>query len=254
MKKKYKKFFLIICVFQMFDISTVLAAQGAKWSGNGEATFIPNHSQTSPVDPTDPGASTKPQDPTNSNGPNEGTSGPLSIDFASSLNFGKNKISSRDVVYYAEPQIISDNISHTKIVPNYVQISDLRGNNSGWALRVKLKNQLRNETAEYKELDGAQLTISKGSAVSNQDDDVKKPIMTEAVLIPGVLSNLMYTSKGSGAGTWINSFGDLDRIKIEGKEVLKNTGVQLSIPGASPKSPVTYKSKLIWVLSDTPIN
>lgn len=254
MENKYKKIFLIVCILPVLIPSIGFADQVIGDKSNVEVAFIPNHSQTKPVDPTDPETSTKPHDPTKPNGPNEGTSGPLSIDFASSLDFGKNKISNRDVVYYAEPQIISDNNSRTKLVPNYVQVSDLRGNNSGWTLHVKLKNQLRNEIAEHKELDGAQLTISKGSAMSNQDDNVKKPIITEAVLVPGVLSNLMHSTQGSGSGTWIDSFGDLDKLKIEGREVVKNTGVRLSIPGSTPKSPVTYKSKLIWVLSDTPIN
>ncbi|WP_256869283.1 WxL domain-containing protein, partial [Enterococcus thailandicus] len=53
------------------------------------------------TDPTDP---VDPTDPTDPEGPNPGTNGPLSIDYASSLDFGVQKITSKDQIYFAASQ------------------------------------------------------------------------------------------------------------------------------------------------------
>ncbi|MGC3318745.1 WxL domain-containing protein, partial [Enterococcus faecalis] len=74
-----------------------------------------------PVEPFDPTT------PHTGNKPNEGTTGPQSIDYASSLDYGKNKISNKDQKYYANPQyfFLADcsgpDLTNPK--PNYVQIS-----------------------------------------------------------------------------------------------------------------------------------
>ena len=52
--------------------------------------------------------------------------------------------------------------------PNYVQISDKRGTNAGWALTVKQETQLTatKETLN-KVLDGSEIKLSQNKAVSN---------------------------------------------------------------------------------------
>ncbi|MCV5434162.1 WxL domain-containing protein, partial [Escherichia coli] len=77
----------------------------AEYETNGVVEFTPNTDITKPVNPDnpDPNKPVVPVDPTkidpetNPDGtPNPGTAGPLSIDYASSLDFGKNKISGKD--------------------------------------------------------------------------------------------------------------------------------------------------------------
>ncbi|MEB5953235.1 WxL domain-containing protein, partial [Enterococcus innesii] len=70
-------------------------------TSNGAITFEADPNPTNPVDPTDPEKPVDPVDPTDPDGPNPGTNGPLSIDYASSLDFGVNKISNKNEVYYA---------------------------------------------------------------------------------------------------------------------------------------------------------
>lgn len=56
-------------------------------------------------------------------GPNPGTAGPLSIDFASSFQFGNQKITSETMDYYAKLQEFTSSLAG----PNYVQVTDKRG-------------------------------------------------------------------------------------------------------------------------------
>ncbi|MPN38891.1 hypothetical protein SDC9_186416 [bioreactor metagenome] len=73
------------------------AAENKQYDSTGLVEFIPNLDPTVPVDPEnpDPEKPVNPIDPTDPNGPNPGTQGPLSIDYASSLDFGKNRISNK---------------------------------------------------------------------------------------------------------------------------------------------------------------
>ena len=84
-----------------------------------------------PVDPID---ETKPDKK-----PVGGTKGPLSLDFASSLNFGEQLISSKNERYFAEGQKLAD--GSTKM--NYVQVTDNRANMSSWTLSVRQNGPLK---------------------------------------------------------------------------------------------------------------
>lgn len=53
-----------------------------------------------PVTPIDPVNPDKPVD--------EGSTGPLTLDYASSLNFGENIISTKDEIYFASAQVLKD--------------------------------------------------------------------------------------------------------------------------------------------------
>ena len=115
-----------------------------EYRSNGLVEFIPNVDPTEPVDPEnpDPEKPVKPIDPTDPEGPNPGTQGPLSIDYASSFDFGKNRISNKDQVYFAKSTAIS---RKSKETPNFVQISDNRGTNSGWSLTVTQRSNLKQQ-------------------------------------------------------------------------------------------------------------
>ncbi|WP_242278973.1 WxL domain-containing protein, partial [Bacillus cereus group sp. BfR-BA-01313] len=137
-----------------------IGAQGAfaeevgSYNSKVNIEFAPSNEPNKPVDPENPGG-----DPTGPNGPvvddpnQEGTQGPLSIDFASTLKFGNQKITSQDATYYAEPQKFEDGSDR----PNYVQVTDNRGTESGWTLQVKQNAQLTSENKH--ELDGATITV-----------------------------------------------------------------------------------------------
>ena len=71
--------------------SQAFAEDGGSYTSNGIVEFTPSEEPTNPVDPTDPTNPVDPIDPTDPEGPNPGTNGPLSIDYASSLDFGVQK-------------------------------------------------------------------------------------------------------------------------------------------------------------------
>lgn len=233
--------------------TTALAADGdhgGVYESNGLVEFIPNDEPTNPVDPTDPTNPVDPIDPTDPEGPNPGTSGPLSIDYASSLTFGKNKITNKDETYFADAQKLKDGTFR----PNYVQVSDNRGTNGGWTLTVKQEGQFSNQTTQNKVLTGSVLKLVDGVAVSNVTD-VTAPITSAITLDPtGAASPVMNAAAKTGAGTWIDRFGTNEEMTINDEAVQKNKAITLDIPGSTPKDAVKYNTKLTWTLADIPDN
>jgi len=221
---------------------------------------------TPPVDPTnpDPGEPVKPVDPidpTDPGKPGTGTSGPLSLDFASSLNFGtNNKITANDVTYYANAQKIIGKDNKEKYVPNYVQITDNRGKNAGWTLTVKQEGQLsyftNAEKTDKKELKGAEIKFSDPKVSGQTGTDAVAPTATAIKLDPyGAESVVMSAEEGKGAGLWVNLWGKTEEMTDdEGNKVQKNKAVTLTVPGSTLKDAKQYSTKLTWNLSDVPGN
>lgn len=235
-------------------LPTVFAESGEKggvYESNGIVEFVPNTDPTQPVDPEnpDPTDPVNPIDPTDPEGkPNPGTNGPLSIDYASSLTFGKNKITNRDETYYADAQKLDDG----SFKPNYVQVSDNRGNNGGWTLTVKQEGQFTNQDTQHKELTGSILKLVDSVAASNVTD-VKAPVTTDITLDPsGAVSPVMSAVAKTGAGTWVTRFGTAEEMTIDGQKIQKNKAVSLEVPGSTPKDAVKYSTKLTWTLTDVP--
>lgn len=256
--EKFGKFLAIATLLTTTGAATIVTAHaaegedGAEYSSNGVVKFVPNTNGTDPLDPEDPNEGAEPEDPTDPNGPNEGTPGPLSIDFASSLDFGVNKISSNDETYYANPQTYSDK---DKVTANYVQVSDNRGSSAGWSLKVKQEQQFTNADAKYSELKGAAITINDSKAVSNSEGVEAPTTQASIVLEPGTAVSVMDAAKDAGDGTWISSFGNVEKVAVEQedgstKDIDKNTSVQLDVPGSTPKSAVEYRASLTWILSE----
>ncbi|HGF7742740.1 TPA: WxL domain-containing protein [Enterococcus faecium] len=238
----------------------VLADETKEYKSNGVVEFVPDDSSTDPVDPNDPDPDNpvQPWDPTTpDHEPQPGTKGPLSLDYASSIDFGRNKISTTDQTYYAEAQYLW-NADHTEkdvdsARPNYVQVTDKRGNNAGWSLSVKQEGQLANKDTLNKELTGSTISFTDGVADSVMVG-VKAPATYDFTLTPGQSVNVMNAEENAGMGTWVDRFGTLETMDIDGESVLKNTAITLDVPGKTPKDAVQYSTALTWILADTPIN
>ncbi|MFS7404076.1 WxL domain-containing protein [Carnobacterium maltaromaticum] len=241
-----------IVLTTLVNVAPALAAEDKTYTSNGIVEFVPSTDPTLPVDPTDPDPTNPvvPIDPTDPEGPEPGTNGPLSIDYASSLDFGKNKIINKDEVYYANAQ----ELTNGKFVPNYVQVSDNRGTNTGWALTVKQEGQFENKTTQHKVLTGSVIKLSNGVAASNQID-VTAPLSPSIELdASGAASNVMTAANETGSGTWVDRFGTVTAEEVEGETVQKNKAISLEVPGSTPKDAVKYSTQLTWTLTDTPIN
>ncbi len=219
----------------------------------GIVEFEPSKEVTEAVDPTDPGTVVTPTNPDGSL-VTPGTPGPLSIDFASTLDFGLNQISSADQTYFAKPQVVSvtkDGITTTKNVPNYVQVTDNRGTNAGWTLTVKQNDQLKNAATLNSTLTGAQISLNNGTAISAMNGVTAPTAVSTIRLNPsGAEAVVMSAAAGSGVGTWVDAFGTIET--VAGEE--KNTSITLYVPGSTPKDAVRYSTTLTWTVSDIVIN
>lgn len=219
---------------------TGASAETATYTTNGTVKFVTDNDITTPVDPLDPGSEANPVDPENPENPVQpGTAGPLSIDFASSLFFGEQKMSPKDQVYPANPQPLSNGETR----PNYVQITDKRGGELGWSLQVKQEAQF--ETVDENILTGAEISFKNGEVVSESESVMPSIVSKEFVLIPGENQIVMSALVDEGAGTQIYRAGD---------DTTKGESVHLSVPGKTTKYKDTYKTNLTWTLSDTPEN
>lgn len=228
--------------------ASAYAENGGELKSNAIINFEPTTEPTKPVNPIKPGEPATPVDPTKPDGkPTEGTAGPLSIDYASSLNFGTQKISSTDQTYQAAAQKFIEGDEKTEVEgPNFVQVTDNRGTEAGWTLGVKQDGQFKSETG--KELTGAQIAFK--NAVVSTDSASPKPSIVERSfslkLTPegnGVAQNIMSAKVKEGAGTHLLVFGDKEG---------ENTGIELSVPGKTTKYAEKYATSLIWTLTDVP--
>ena len=132
---------------------------------DGQVMFKTDVTRTPAKNPLDPGDAKpgKPTNPTNPTGTaTNGTTGPLSLDYASSFTFGEAMISADDAKYYAKPQVFSQDDGKTVDRPNFVQVTDKRGTFEGWTLKVKQEKQFSVKDDDTKELTGAQLKFLNG--------------------------------------------------------------------------------------------
>lgn len=221
--------------------TVALAADGGTKTSNGVVKFVPNEDPTNPVDPTDPEKPVSPIDPTDPEGkPEPGTPGPLSIDFASSLDFGTQKISSTDETYKAAPQEAMK-AGEKVTVPNYVQVTDNRGTLSGWTLEVQQMGQFK---SDKNDLTGAAVTFENGKV--NSISESERPTSSESFTLDpetNALSGVMSAAQNQGSGTTVNAFGDAATM---------GDSISLSVPGKTTKYATEYRTVFNWVLTDAP--
>ena len=170
------------------------------------------------------------------------TEGPLSINYVSAITFGSQEATGEDTIFKSELSRVIYQGKSLK-VPNYVQVSDHRGSNSGWRLEVKQSDPFKNGVYE---LNGTELKLSNTKLNSLSGD------MTVAPKVVGDLSLssndeyqlLIQADKDQGMGTWLIRFGEDNNEAPE--------SVTLFVPGKSKKVKGHYQTTLFWQLKDTP--
>lgn len=228
----------------LFLLSMLLGSTqvlAAEYTSNGQIKFTADTEITDPVDPIEPDQPVKPVDPTSPTGPSPGTAGPLSIDYASSLDFGEVKIKSTDEIYSVKPQEFSAG-SPDKFGPNYVQVTDKRGTFEGWTLALKQDKQFFSTGSVKQELAGAAISFSQAS-VHSTTENATPTFIKENTLVPGVQVDVVMAAKDQGMGTWVYRFGT-ERGTASGE----HQAVQLSVPGKTSKRNDTYTTQLNWTL------
>lgn len=219
------------------------AAEGGEYTTKGMITFTPNEEITDPLNPSDPLQPIQPVDPIDPNGPNPGTGGALSIDYASSLDFGAQKITTQDKIYLAKVQKYQTTTSEEKQGPNYIQVSDKRGSQAGWRLQVKQAEQFKTEEGES--LSGAQVTFKNGR-IATIAESVPPTASTSVVIQPNnMLKDVLVAEKNTGAGTFLVAWGD---------EQTAAESIELFVPGSATKLAKAYTTTFTWCLTDAPPN
>lgn len=239
MKKKILGLVLVIITLG----GNVVAEATDKQETNGKVNFKEDTSVVSPLDPTNPDIPVVPEKPIKQNG------GSLAIDYISEFNFGTQNISAKNEIYYAKlDRAKSASDSDFREVPNWVQVTDKRGTNTGWNLSIKQEEQFTTGSdGDKKELKGAQITLKNGVVKTTTDNESGAPsgFGSPLVLIPGSTHTIMNAAVNTGMGTWLESFGDL------------STGAQsieLFVPGVTEKvKDVPYVTTLTWTLNDVPV-
>ncbi|ENI8223987.1 WxL domain-containing protein [Listeria monocytogenes] len=155
-------------------------------------------------------------------------------------------------------QDLPGEVSVTKKVTPYAQISDVRGTNTGWILSVT-GSAFKDSSTPAKTIPGAELTIPK-STVSSATSTAQAPTgydsvtisMTGGAAVPVMAAKDMQTATPTnfnddqGMGTWTDSFGS------QAVSATDTSKPKLSIPKNVVVADGTYQSTLTWTLSDTP--
>ncbi|EDN8355835.1 WxL domain-containing protein [Listeria monocytogenes] len=155
-------------------------------------------------------------------------------------------------------QDLPGEVSVTKKVTPYAQISDVRGTNTGWTLSVT-GSAFKDSSTPAKTIPGAELTIPK-STVSSATSTAQAPTgydsvtisMTGGAAVPVMAAKDMQTATPTnfnddqGMGAWTDSFGS------QAVSATDTSKPKLSIPKNVVVADGTYQSTLTWTLSDTP--
>lgn len=166
-------------------------------------------------------------------------SGDLTLDFVSSFDFGNHPISKNDEIYSAAAQKTDDG----KSIPNFVQVTDLRGTGNGWSLNVQQQSQFLANN-DGRELEGAQIQITNG-VMTSESTNTPQDVTESVNLTPGVSEKIVTANEHEGTGTWVYGFGN---------DSTKEESVHLAVPGKSFKAADSYKTVLTWALLDAPEN
>lgn len=189
-----------------------------------------------------------------------GTTGPLSIVKAISMDFGKQQISTRDQTYemMAEMAKLTDGSGEIPYV-SFIQVQDLRGNNEGWNLSASMSDFT--STTRNNQLRGVEVTFLDPRIQYEGSDGSNTPLGTGNILHfkPNTGSiPLMAAKKGTGSGTTsliIGSQTDLiNKDDYNKNSRVKNSNILLNIPGKSEQDATIYKSFFCWELSSVPEN
>lgn len=240
---------------------------------NQEVTPEKPKDPNKPIGPENP---LEPMEPGNPEGGITGNQGPLSIDFVSPFYFGEQAIKATDETYFAKVQNVNVD-GKSKEVPNYVQVTDKRGETGGWELTVKQENQFSSE--DKKGLAGAALTLAQKGLTSVMPEEVAPTLSNNGAptaLVPAIDENgkpakegtemkLIDLKENTGMGKWVLYFGTDKKpepekakagdLNLGEKTLYGEKGISLKIPASAVKLKDTvYKTDLTWTLKDVPSN
>nr|WP_315527474.1 WxL domain-containing protein [Carnobacterium maltaromaticum] len=235
---------------------TAFAEETREVDTKGQIIFTPNTEEESIVNPpeNEPEVEIRPEVP--------GTTGPLSIVKAATMNFGSQVISNQDQTYnmVAEMQELvtplEDGTTHVPYV-SFAQVQDTRGTNAGWNLKVSLDDFTADSHNGV--LTGAEVSLLDPRIQYEGNTATNAPTAHTSglKLIPGAGAVSVMTAEdkqgaGSSSVVWGNQADLNAQFANNEVDVVENGAIQLFVPGSTAKDAATYTSTLSWELSDTP--
>lgn len=188
----------------------------------------------------------------------EPNTGPLTIAYAPTLDFGEQVISNADETYelVAEMQSLADGSGKVPYT-SFAQVSDTRGSNGGWNLRV-LMSEFRSNS-QNNVLTGAEITF-KDPSIKYEGSNLENtpvPHSSNITLSPDTGSQLvMNAADGKGAGVTSVIWGDQEQLNADYENpditTVLNPFIELSVPGSTVKDATTYQATLTWSLGSLP--
>jgi len=238
------------------DDSTDTSKEVRNVTTNGTIEFTPNEDEELVVVPPvkEPDVEIEPEVP--------GTTGPLSIMKAVTMDFGSQVISNQDRTYnmVAEKQQKKGTTGEENKVPyvSFAQVQDVRGTNAGWNLQVRMTDFKATNTTNDTLL-GAEISLldPRIQYEGSTPENAPAAHASELKLLPNASAvSVMKAEKDKGAGVssvvWGNQ-ADLDAQEANDEvDVVTNNAIQLFVPGSTAKDATQYKSTLTWELSNTP--
>ncbi|EPH91448.1 hypothetical protein D922_02699 [Enterococcus faecalis 06-MB-DW-09] len=233
--------------------SSVLAAEiqnhdtevGVRFSavdedGNGQETEVINPEEEGPDVEIDP------------IGPDGENTGPLTISYAPTMDFGQQVITNQNMSYsmIAEEQPLKVDGEMVPYV-SFAQVQDTRGTNAGWDLRVTLSDftaDTQNDT-----LHGATIEFVSSHLRYVGNEGNEPVVHTDGLTLDagGSANSVLSAEQGKGAGTSSVVWGDQEALDQQEGTVL-NENILLHIPGSTAKDEANYEATLTWQLLQTP--
>jgi len=236
MKNKFKQITALIMAAAavLFGFSTAVSAA----SSDADIQFIPGDGAPEVVDPEDPEVSfpdPEDRDDGDPTDPPTGETGPLTLDYVSSVTFGEHKVASETAVY------------ETETLRPFIQVTDRRGTAEGWSVTAQAGNfEATTENEETKEtLPGAVLTFTNGEVVSTSRSKDPVPAAEVVLSTGGEAAQVVTAAVDTGMGKWINRWFPSEA----GAE--SNDNVTLEIPGGAATQGA-HTATVAWTLSDAP--
>ena len=240
-------------------VTSVTSYADVKSETTGKVKFVIDES-TDPeiINPVDPEDTDEIDSGTSDGGAGQGGNRSFNINWVSNFNFGEINISSREMTQYALPTSLNFKNQKTPLsnLPNFIQVTDNRGKNTGWhvtASATPFKN------TEGHELTGAKLLLTDphvfGTGNNWNTDLEPSPHGTAVDLLqnPEAGNDIIKASAGKGQGTWQMAWAPKEENGEFQFAFAENQGVQLVVPAnATPRADSDYSSTITWVLHDTP--
>lgn len=165
-----------------------------------------------------------------------GTGGLLSVDYISNWNFQVHTINKKSELYGLQEDHVTTVSKKDKQVPNFIEVTDRRGESNGWTLYIKQEGQFQFKDHE---LLGAEVVIEEPKLETIDDGFPPKTMGTIHLNPDYKWTPVLQAEDRQGTGTWIATFGGSDE---------DYNYVQLSVPGETEKVVDSYKTDFSWML------